>query len=172
MLEVIRQRRSVRSYLARRVEEEKLEEILRAAMFSPSARNLRPWEFVVVTDGETKARLSKATPYASFAREAPVVVVVCYDMEKGGRFREDCSICAENILLEASNQGLGACFVQIADGTEGDAGNPEDFVKKVLSVPGNYRVQCLLPLGYPDKRPAPHKESEYEKEKIHYERFS
>ncbi|MCL5024600.1 MAG: nitroreductase family protein [Nitrospirae bacterium] len=171
MLEVIRQRRSVRSYVKRNVESGKLEEILKAAMFSPSARNLRPWEFVVVTDAEAKAQISRATPYASFAREAPVVVVVCYDAEKGKRFREDCSICAANILLEASNQGLGACFVQIADGTEGEAGNPEEFVKKVLSIPGNFRVQCLLPLGYPEKQPAPHKDEEYEKDKVHYERF-
>src|SRR5512136_3176720 len=117
MLEVIRQRRSVRSYLKKNVEKEKLHEVLKAAMFSPTARNLRPWEFIIVTEDETKERLSHATPYASFAKDAPVVIVICYDTGKARRFKEDCSICAENIWLEATNQGLGTCFIQIAEGT-------------------------------------------------------
>ena len=171
MLEIIRRRRSVRSYLKKEIEKEKLNEVLKAAMFSPTARNLRPWEFIVITDEETKKKLSSTTPYASFARDAPVVLVICYDMNRGRRFKEDCSLCAENIYLEAVNQGLGTCFIQIAEGTEADVGNPEDYVKKVLSIPENFRVQCLLPLGYPEKLPAPHRDEEFEEGKIHYEKF-
>lgn len=171
MLEIIRRRRSVRSYLKKEVETEKLNEVLKAAMFSPTARNLRPWEFVVVRDSEKKRELSVATPYASFAKDAPVVIVICYDMRKGRRFKEDCSLCAENIYLEATNQGLGTCFIQIADGTEADAGNPEEYVKRVLAIPDDYRVQCLLPIGYPAKQPEPHKDEEFEMSRIHYERF-
>lgn len=171
MLEIIRKRRSVRTFLNKDVEKEKLHEILKVAMFSPTARGLRPWEFIIVTNGETKNKLSKATPYASFVKDAPVVVVICYDISKGRRFKEDCSICAENIYLEATNQGLGTCFIQIADGTEADVGNPEEFVKKVLSIPENYRIQCFMPLGYPTKMPEPHKDEEFDKNKIHYEKF-
>jgi nitroreductase len=171
MLEIIRRRRSVRSYLNKDVEREKLNEVLKAAMFSPTARNLRPWEFVLITDHETKKKLSIATPYASFAEGAPVVLVICYDVNRGRRFKEDCSLCAENIYLEAVNQGLGTCFVQIADGTEADVGNPEDYVRKVLSIPEHFRVQCLLPMGYPEKFPAPHRDEEFEEGKIHYEKF-
>ena len=171
MLEIIRRRRSVRSYLKKEVETEKLNEVLKAAMFSPTARSLRPWEFVVVRDSEKKRELSVATPYASFAKDAPVVIVICYDMRKGRRFKEDCSLCAENIYLEATNQGLGTCFIQIADGTEADAGNPEEYVKRVLAIPDDYRVQCLLPIGYPAKQPEPHKDEEFEMSRIHYERF-
>ncbi len=171
MLEVIRQRRSIRSYLKKDVEKEKLHEILKAAMFSPTARNHRPWEFIVVTESGTRKQLSVATPYASFAAEAPVVIVVCYDMNRGRRFREDCSLCAGNIYLEAVNQGLGTCFVQIAEGTEAEVGDPEDYVRQVLSIPASYRVQCLLPVGYPERVPAPHREEEFEERKIHYERF-
>lgn len=171
MLEVIRQRRSVRAYLAKEVEQEKLNELLKAAMFAPTARNLRPWEFVVVTGGEAKKKLSVATPYASFAADAPAVIVICYDMNKGRRFREDCSLAAENIYLEAMNQGLGTCFIQIADGTEAGVGNPEEYVKDVLSIPGEFRVQCLLPVGYPARLPGPHKDAEFESAKVHHEKF-
>ena len=171
MLESIRQRRSVRSYLKKEIEKEKLNEVLKAAMFAPTARNLRPWEFIVVTADETKKKLSVATPYASFARDAPVVLVVCYDMNRSRRFKEDCSLCAENVYLEAVNQGLGTCFVQIADGTEADVGNPEDYVKKTLSIPENFRVQCLLPIGYAAKLPDPHRDEEFDEGKIHHGKF-
>jgi nitroreductase len=140
-------------------------------MFSPTARGLRPWEFIVVTNNETRQQLSKTTPYAGFAKEAPVIIIICYDMTKGKRFKEDCSICAENIYLEATNQGLGTCFIQIAEGTEGSVGEPETFVKNLLSIPEQYRVQCLMPIGYPEKQPEPHKDDEFEESRIHYEKF-
>lgn len=171
MLEIIRKRRSVRVFLKKDVEEEKVNEILKAAMFSPTARGLRPWEFIVVADARAKNELSRATPYASFAKDAPIVVVICYDTSKGKRFKEDCSICAENIYLEAANQGLGTCFIQIAEGTEASEGNPEDFVKRLLNIPETYRVQCLMPVGYPEKEPEHHKDEEFDRNKVHYEKF-
>ena len=171
VLEEIRRRRSVRSYLKKDVENEKLREVLKAAMFSPTARNLRPWEFIVVTDGETKKLLSQATPYASFAKDAPLVLVICYDTTQARRFKEDCSLCAENIYLEATHQGLGTCFIQIAEGTVADRGDPEAFVKEVLGIPGHCRVQCLMPLGYPAQQPQPHTDGEYTEHRVHYEKF-
>jgi len=115
VLEVIRKRRSIRSYLADDVEEEKLKRILKAAMFSPSSRGGRAWEFIVVRNDATKSALSEATPYAFFVKDAPVAIVVCYDIDSGRRFKEDASICAEHIHLEAVNQGLGSCFVQVLE---------------------------------------------------------
>lgn len=171
MLEVIRKRRSIRSFLKKKIEKNRLNEILKAAMFAPTARNLRPWEFIIITEDETKKQLSHSTPYASFAGGAPVVIVICYDTSKARRFREDCSICAENIYLEATNQGLGTCFIQIANGTEAEKGDPEEFVKNLLGIPENYRVQCLLPIGYPAEQPELHKDEEFEENKIHYEKF-
>ncbi len=170
MLEVIRKRRSIRSYLADDVEEERLKAILKAAMFSPSAGASRAWEFIVVRDDATKSALSETTPYASFVKEAPVAIVVCYDIGLGGRFKEDASICAEHIHLEAVNQGLGSCFVQVAD-AEGSHGNAEDYVKELLGVPNRYRVQCIMPIGYPAKGLPEHSASEFDESKIHCEKF-
>jgi len=172
MLEIIKRRRSIRNYQKKEIENEKLDEILKAAMFAPTAKNLRPWEFIIVKDEEIKIQFSKATRYSSFAKDAPVVIVICYDMAKGNRFKEDCSICAQNIYLEAVNQGLGTCFIQIAEGTEGSVGEPEAFIKNLLDIPRSYRVQCLMPLGYPERYPALHKEELlYDKSKIHYDKF-
>ncbi len=170
MLEVIRKRRSIRDYSDRDVEEEKLREILKAAMFAPTSWGRRPWEFIIVRDPETKKALSEATPYASFVKDAPVAIVIIYDVTKGRRFKEDSSICAEHIHLEAVNQGLGSCFVQIAD-AEGPHGDAETYVKRLLGIPENYRVQCIMPIGYPARQLPPHDDSEFEESKIHRERF-
>ena len=177
MLEVIRTRRSCRNFLQRDIEPEKLENVLMAAMFAPTAKDLRPVEFVVVKDERRITELSKMTPYSGFAKKAPVVIVICYDAEKGRRFREDCSISAAHIYLEAVNQGLGTCFVQVADaqpGPEvtGQGTSPEELIKNGLGLPERFRVQCLMPIGYPEKAVPPHGEAEFfDKARIHYDRF-
>jgi nitroreductase len=170
MIEAIRKRRSIRAYKPKAVEEEKIREILKAAMFSPTAWDTRAWEFILVNDAKIKKALSEATPYASYVKDAPVVIVICYDIQRGRRFKEDASICAEHIHLEAVNQGLGSCFTQIAD-AEGPHGNAEAYVKEVLGIPDNYRVQCMMPIGYPAVELPEHSDSEYNEGKIHYERF-
>jgi nitroreductase len=170
VLEAIRKRRSTRAYLPGEIEDGKLREILKAAMFSPSSRGRRPWEFVVVKNDATRKALSEATPWAFFVKEAPLVIVVCYDVEKGKRFKEDSSICAEHISLEAVNQGLGSCFIQVAD-SEGPHGDPEEYVRQVLGIPAGLRVQCLIPVGYPAQELPEHSESEFDQSKVHFEKF-
>lgn len=171
MLEVIKKRRSVRKFLSKKVEEEKLEEVLKAAMFGPSAKHRRPWEFVVVKDKDLKEKLSQTTPYASFAKEASVVLVVCADEKKDGRWVESTAIITENIYLEATNQGLGTCFVQIRDTKTPQGDDGETYVKNLIKAPANIRVLCLMPIGYPKETVSEHKEEEFERGKIHYEAY-
>ena len=170
MIEAIRKRRSIRNFLKREVEDEKLREVLKAAMFSPNSWGTRPWEFVVVRDGETKASLAKASPHAGFADKAPVVIVVCFDTKKGKRFKEDSAIAAEHIHLEAVNQGLASCFVQIADAGD-PAGSAEPIVKELLGIPENCRVMCLMPIGYAARELKEHADSEYDEAKVRFEKF-
>lgn len=172
MLDIIRKRRSVRTFTQKDVEKAKLKEILAAAMFAPTARNLRPCEFIIVTNSATKERLSRATNFSAFAGGAPVVIVICYDTSKGKRFKEDCSVCAENIYLETVNQGLGTCFIQIADSQGSEDVSPEVFAKKTLNVPEHFRILCLMPVGYADKMPEPHNDEDFDEKKVHYETFS
>lgn len=171
MLEIIKRRRSVHSFLKKEVEKEQVHEILTAAMFAPTSMNQRPWEFIVVTEDKTKNDLSKATAFSSFTKNAPVVIVICYNTSKGNRFQEDCALSAENIYLEATHQGLGTCYVQIAGGIEGNVGDPEDHVKRILNIPKSHRILCLMPIGYPASQTEPHKDSEFDENKIHYEKF-
>lgn len=170
MLEAIKRRRSARVFMKKDVEEVKLREILTSAMFAPTSWGTRAWEFIIVKEPGTKYELSKATDHAHFVKEAPVVIILCYNVKIGRRFREDSSICAEHILLEAVNQGLAGCFVQVADAGI-PQGSAEPFVKNVLKIPERYRVQCMLPIGYPKRLLKEHKDSELDRKKIHYESF-
>lgn len=170
MLEVIRKRRSNRKFTDREVEEEKVREILTSAMWSPTSRSTRAWEFVVVRDGEMLEKLSRATHSSKFLKDARVGIVVCYDNELGYRFREDSSICAEHIHLEATNQGLSSCWIQVCDAGD-PVGSAEPYVKDLLGIPDKYRVQCIMPLGYPAGELKEHTEDEYEEGKVHNELF-
>lgn len=170
MIDAIRKRRSIRNFLKKDVEEEKLREILTAAMFSPNSWGTRPWEFIVVRDPETKKALAGSKDHAGFVEKAPVVITVCYNIKKGKRFKEDSAIAAEHIHLEAVNQGLASCFVQIADAGD-PPGSAEPLVKELLKIPEDIRVMCLMPLGYAIRELKEHGDSEYDPTKVHNERF-
>lgn len=170
MIEAVRKRRSVRAFLKREVEEEKLKEVFASAMSAPTSWGTKAWEFVLVRDGKTKDALSKATAHSDFVNQAPLIIVICYNVRKGKRFREDSSICAEHIHLEAVNQGLASCFVQVADAGD-PPGSAEPFVKGLLNIPDDYRVQCMMPVGYARRELQPHRDGEYDASKIHLERF-
>jgi nitroreductase len=172
MIEAIRKRRSIRKFLSKPVEEQKVKEILKAAMYSPSAMHRRPWHFIVVRRQEIKDKLAKATPWCSFVKDAPVVIVVAAKPGLLSRFWiEDCSIAAENIYLEATNQGLSTCFCQILGAKTAWLKDSETYVKEVLDTPKSVRILCLMPLGYPAEKKPPHTEKEFDKEKLHYERW-
>ena len=170
MLDVIRKRRSIRGFLKKGVEDRKLDEVLKAAMFAPTSWGTRAWEFVVVKDPVTKKKLSEATTHSRFVKDAPVVVVICYNINEGRRFCEDSSIAAGHIHLEAINQGLASCFVQVADAGE-PQGLAEPFVKGLLGIPVGFRVQCMMPLGYAKRELKEHNDREFDIKKVHYERF-
>lgn len=172
MLEAIRKRRSIRKFKKKEVEEKKLKEILKAAMFAPSAMRLRPWEIIVVRNPETKEKLAKATPFCGFVKDAPVVLVIAAKPSLLAKFWiEDCSILAENIYLEATNQGLGTCFCQVMGGKTLFMKDSEEYVREVIKAPKNVRILCLMPLGYPAEKKPPHTIKEFEKKKIHYEKW-
>lgn len=171
MLEIIKKRRSVRDYQKKEVEEEKINEILKAAMFAPSAHHRRPWEFVVVQNSETIKKLSEATNWSDFIRKAPLVIVLCANEKYDPCWVEDLSIAGAHIYLETVNQGLGTCWVEIRGGKGRGGKDAEEYVKNMLTIPSSVRVLCLMPIGYPAEKKEEHKESEFETKKIHKEKW-
>lgn len=154
---------SVRKYEERKVEPEKIEKMLKAAMAAPSACNQQPWEFYVVTDKEIIGQLSEASPYAKCAKEAPVVFVPCFRSEgiAPEYFNIDMSAAVENLLLEADTLGLGAVWMGISP----DEGRME-AVRKVLDIPANLNAFALVPCGYPAEERE--QENRYEESRVHY----
>ena len=163
-MDAIFKRISVRKYESRPVEPEKVERLLRAAMAAPSARNQQPWEFYVVTDRETIRERAGCSPYASFLPEAPLAIVPCYRKEglTAPSYAEiDMSIATENLLLEAADLGLGACWMGIAPVRE-----RMDAVNAVLGNPDGLEAFALVSCGYPaEERP---QQDRYEESRIHW----
>lgn len=144
-------RASVRSYQDKAVENDKVEKLLRAGMAAPSAVNKQPWHFVVVTDKQVLASLAEANPHAEYAKEAPLAIVVCGDMDKAleGEAREfwvqDCSAATQNILLAAHGMGLGAVWTGAYPSMERC-----NAIAKVLQLPQTMIPLNIIVLGYPD----------------------
>lgn len=143
VFEAIQKRHSIRAYESSPVPEEKLIKILEAGRLAPSAGNIQPWHFIVVRDAEKRKRLAKAR-WAKFLAEAPVVIVGCGDQKASPKwFTVDVAIAMQNMVLTATTEGLGTCW--IGSFNEGE-------VKKLLKIPENYRIVALLAVGYPREK--------------------
>jgi len=146
--EVIRTRRSIRSYKPDPIPEETLNRVLDAARIAPSGSNRQPWKFIVVKDEMLRRRLASACNEQSFIAEAPIAIVACgYDIQRnrGGYMREmsmlvDVSIAFTHLILAARAEGLGTCWIGAFN---------NDEVKKLLSITGDFNVVAVTPLGYP-----------------------
>jgi nitroreductase len=152
VLEVIRQRRSVRVYKKDPIPEESLLRVLEAARLAPSGKNLQPWKFVVVQDSELKKKLAKASNKQDFIADAPVIIVACGFPDECyqalGRYMKswpvDVTIALEHLILQAQEEGLGTCWIGSFE---------EEEVKSLLDVPEHVKVLALTPLGYPGDMP-------------------
>lgn len=169
VMEAIKKRCSVRSYQNRPVEIEKVDKILEAARLAPSASNRQEWRFVVVQDRDTRQRLMKAAKNQPFVGEAPVVIVCCaktdnHIMTCGQMcYPIDMAIAIEHMALEATEEGLGTCWV---------GAFYEDKVKEILGIPQDIRVVELLVLGYPTNPSSAHKDRLSIEEIVMHERWS
>lgn len=171
MIDAIKKRRSIRSYTDKKVSEDDMAEIIKAAMYAPSARNSRPWHFLVVRNPETRHKLSKTTSWCSFAAESPAVIIVCGDPGKSNEWVEDCSIASENLVLQATELGLGTCIVQIRGKKTPEGDDAEDYIKELLNIPKNIGVLFIITLGHPKMEKQPHSEGEFDRDKLHYENW-
>jgi nitroreductase len=171
VFEAIKKRRSVRAYTSEEVSEEDVEKLIEAARLAPSAGNIQPWEFVIVTNAETKRRLSDAALHQTFIEKAPVVIVVCADIARsswgyGSRGTnlyclQDTAAATENMIVAAQALGLATCWVGAFH---------EDEVAGVINAPRNVRPVAIVPVGRPaEKASARTKRSM--SEIVHYETF-
>lgn len=159
-------RTSIRKFLEKEVEEEKIIEILKAGMQAPSATNQQPWIFYVVTNKEKIQELSEVSPYGAFASKASAIIVPCYKLEglRAPSFAQiDMSICMENMWLRTDELGLGGTWIGIAPMQE-----KMDAVEKVLDLEEDMHAFCLYAIGYPDEEKV--QQDRFDESRIHFVR--
>jgi len=149
-LELVKERRSVRAYENRPVEDKDLQYLLEAARLAPSASNRQPWKFVVVRDQTTREKLTLAAGNNTFLRQAPVIIAaVALEPDRVMSCRVpayavDLSIAVDHMTLAAAERGLGTCWIGAFD---------QDEARKILGIPLMHKVVTIFPLGYPADQP-------------------
>lgn len=140
-------RRSIRLYMPKPVPRELVTDVVRAAMYAPSAGNERPWHFMVLTDRAILDEIPRFHPYAAMLKHASVAILVCGDipLEKHkGYWVLDCAAATQTLLLAAHAKGLGSVWCGVYP-TEDRVAN----LRKLLNLPEHIVPFSLLPLGFP-----------------------
>ena len=172
LLELMRNRRSVRQFTEETVPQEKVEKVLQAALMSASGKGVRPWEFIVVQDKEEIQKLSECRPGVNKTiAGANVAIVVVADPEKSALWIEDGSIAMANMYLMAEEQGVGGVWIHCRERETPDGGSTEEYLKGLLGCPEGYRVLSMFVFGVPASHSAPYELDQLKTEKIHYEAF-
>ena len=177
-IDVIMSRKSVRSYTQEAIPAEKVEVLLKAAMAAPTAMNVQPWRFVVVTDQAVKDQL--AGPRGGMIANAPLVIVVCGEatfmrkpwgqpdaepVEAENPFWfEDCAAATENLLVAAESIGLGAVWTACYP-------MPDRMEPTIaaLALPDNVKPFAVVPVGYPAGDDQP--KDKWKPENVHYDKW-
>lgn len=161
-IKLIKDRRSVRKYTDKPIEKQVLEEIVDCGRLAPSAKNIQPWKFLVVTDNEKLSKIAKMVDWGYFIKDSSACVVVCGEKDVKRRV-EDCCLAAENMILAAKSLRIGSCYVAaLQKNVEG--------VRGLLKIPENLEIVCFLSLGYFEKNPELHDKKEL-KDLIYWESF-
>ena len=163
-IDILKKRRSVRVFQNKDIPREILEEIIEVARFSPTARNIQPWEFIITTDAQILKKLSELGNNAKLISEARVCVAVfCSDTPY---YLEDGCSATVNILNAAAALGIGSCWVA------GDKKPYCDEVKRLFGVPQELKLVSLIALGYPlDENSFKLADKRALQEVLHWERF-
>lgn len=167
-LSLIRNRRSIRSFSDIAIEKEKLDLLVEALLRAPSSRGLNPWDFIIVDDRDLLNDLSKTREHgSSFLSNAPLGVIFCAD---GGvdTWVEDCTIAAVYLKLAAESLGLKSCWSQVRNRQHDDTTTAETYLKNLLHLPENLRIENMVAIGYPAEEKAPHEWSSLHFNKAKY----
>lgn len=179
MIKEIKMRRSIRKYIDKPIEDEKIIRLIESARLAPSGDNTQPWHFIVVKSQLSRQRLAEASHKQKWMLSSPVFIVCVADIRC--RIKEDInislnedspqkelkqiirdtSISIEHMLLEASNLELGTCWV---------AWFTQEKIRPILNIPNDKYVVGIITLGYPDETPKARPRKEI-KEIIHYENW-
>lgn len=173
MIEAIKNRKSVRKFQDRKVEPEKVENILRAAMQAPSGMNGQPWEFVVVDDADILEKMKKFSMGAHALKAAPMAIVVLKKkiikrelMGLSFLSAQDMGACTENLWLQAVEEGLGASWMGVTPDSKSEA-----MLSELLNLPKDVKAFAVMAIGYPAEDVDMATEMRYDEKRVHYNKY-
>ncbi|MFW6038501.1 MAG: nitroreductase family protein [Candidatus Saliniplasma sp.] len=153
VLDVIKERRSIRDFKDEDLSKEQVTTLLEAARWAPSGSNIQAWRIYVVK-GSRLGSIKKFSP--GLLSDPPILFVICLDTveaeSKGGKLSKevlskmDIAIAAQNVCLQASSMGLGTCYIGSFN---------KIAIKEILDLPDNHVPELILTIGVPDKIPSP-----------------
>lgn len=151
LLELMKDRRSVRAYKPDPLSEEDINDILEAGRIAPSSQNRQPWRYIVFTDREEIRKLSRNTGLLGlsnfFIKDAPCVIIACAEMKKNLRVNKkdyylvDTAISFQQMILCAWEKGIASCWM---------AAFSERLLARYLKIPKSWRIVAMSPFGYPE----------------------
>ena len=173
MIELVRKRRSIRSYTKQPVDRQMLDLLVETLLRSPSSRNINPWEFIVVDDPALLKQLSTAKAHGStFLRGAPLGIVVCADSTMSDVWVEDCAIASILVQMTAESLGLGSCWIQIRQRPHDANTTAEAYIQDVLGLPSHIVVESIIGIGHPHERRKPLGADELQYDKVRHNRYN
>ena len=167
--EIINTRRSIREYSDEPVNDEDILKILKAGMQAPGSRlGAEPWEFIVIKNKETLAKIGEIKPRVT---NAPVAILLVANIERAFYktvWQQDMGAACENMLLEAVNLGLGALWNGVAP--------EEERMAKIGEIVGidditNLKPYSIVTIGYPANGWENKFMDKFDEERIHYEKY-
>lgn len=151
-MELVKRRKSVRSFLPKPIAKEDIDDILEAGRLAPSSQNRQPWRYIVFTDREEIKALAKHTGLLGlsnfFIKDAPCVIILCAEMKDNLRvngmdyFLVDCAISFHQMVLLATSKGIGSCWM---------AAFSQKLLHRYLKLPKSWKVVAMSPFGYEDE---------------------
>ncbi|MFP4526324.1 MAG: nitroreductase family protein [Bacteroidales bacterium] len=160
-------RRSIRKYTSGSISREKIEEIVKAGMYAPSAVNCQPWHFIIVDDRSVMNKIMEVHPYSKMLAEAQYAIVVLSDTKlehASGYGVLDCAAATQNILLAAHSFGLGAVWLGLQPREQ-----RKQSVKELFQLPDHILPFSVVSIGYPAENPKA--SNRFKKERMHYNKW-
>ncbi len=161
-------RRSVRSYTEQPIADSTLMNLLKAAMAAPSAGNEQPWEFIIVRSQLLLKEITKIHAYSNMLLQSPAAIIVCSDVSRSkypmDYWVQDCSAATQNILLAATAEGLGSCWLGVYPDSARVVG-----IRRIFAIPDEIIPFAVIALGYPAT--APQAVDRFEEQRIHLEKW-
>jgi nitroreductase len=161
-LKAIMARRSVRDFIYDPLSKVDIQDLLKAGMQAPSAKNEQPWHFVVIDEPDVLHAIPEFHPYSEMLWDVPLAILVCSELKLDeGSAVQDCSAATQNILLAAHAKGLGAVWLGIYPNPKRVSG-----MEELLGLPEGIYPVSLIAIGHPASQPDP--EDRFKEDRVHY----